>query len=292
MADLLTQAVMVKRFFCLYFFPVLSFSFSFEQQGVEPCEISVLHFLNYMRAGGGPLSCAEVVNGAQEERVVGGTNQITMKLAEMIQKRGGRVLLSHPVVEIEQNTKQVRIQTKNGSLYTADFVIVAIPPNQCCKIEYKPPLSVERQMVCHGWSVLLAFSQTHLSPFLCSSVRAVTWAHTSRAFSSTRELFGERKGCQEKCCAQLMTLKSFLLCLHMMPLLKETLSNQFQLLLPSLLARDFTIGQRYGFVSTSVLLLSKVSFLLFFSFPPARNQWSKEEEQLQLTWHSSLEMRH
>lgn len=103
----------------------------------EPHEISLLSVLWYIHSGGGISRLSETSNGAQEQKFVGGSQQLSDKLAETLD---GSVKLSCPVVSIKQTETEVQLTDKHGRTYTADYVILAVPPPLLCKITFDPPL--------------------------------------------------------------------------------------------------------------------------------------------------------
>lgn len=106
----------------------------------DPSELSFLHFLFYLRSGGGFLRLAEVVNGAQETRVHGGMQAICERMASEL---GERVLLSAPVRAIRQSDSEVTVVTDRGAFDSAR-VIVAVPPLLAGQIDYSPELPSAR----------------------------------------------------------------------------------------------------------------------------------------------------
>ena len=51
----------------------------------DPCEISFLYFLFYLKSGGGSyMRMVDANNGAQEEKLVGGTQQVSEGLGKFI----------------------------------------------------------------------------------------------------------------------------------------------------------------------------------------------------------------
>lgn len=109
----------------------------------DPAELSFLHFLFYLRSGGGFLRLAEVVNGAQETRAHGGMQAVSERMAEEL---GERVLLSTPVRAIQQADTGVAVITDRG-IFEGDRVIVAIPPVLTGQIEYSPELPSAREQL-------------------------------------------------------------------------------------------------------------------------------------------------
>jgi len=116
--------------------------------GAEAKDISILYLLTYIRSGKGPLSLAEVKNGAQQDKLIGGSNQVSWKLATLIEEKGGKVLLNHPVIHIQQSESSgVVITTANGQQFKSKYAILAIPPTQTSSIEFVPPFSYDRQLL-------------------------------------------------------------------------------------------------------------------------------------------------
>lgn len=105
----------------------------------EPYETSLLSFLWYIKQCGGTKRINTTKNGAQERKFVGGSQQISEKLA---QKLGdGTVIKNCTVVGINQESKDhVLIQTLQGKEYKANYVILACPPIIQMKIHFQPSL--------------------------------------------------------------------------------------------------------------------------------------------------------
>ncbi|GMV93663.1 MAG: putative flavin-containing monoamine oxidase AofH [Candidatus Hydrogenedentota bacterium] len=106
----------------------------------DPAELSFLHFLFYLRSGGGFLRLAEVINGAQETRVHGGMQAICERMA---QELGERVLMNAPVRAIRQSDTRVSVVTDRGA-FEGERVIVAVPPVLAGQIDYSPELPPAR----------------------------------------------------------------------------------------------------------------------------------------------------
>ncbi|XP_050391107.1 amine oxidase [flavin-containing], partial [Patella vulgata] len=104
----------------------------------EPCEISLLWCLWYTKSAAGTRRINATENGAQERKFVGGSQQISIKMAQKIGK--DHVLLERPVSKIEQKEKDVIVYDLNGNTYTGKYVIIAAPLPLQNKIVYEPPL--------------------------------------------------------------------------------------------------------------------------------------------------------
>lgn len=90
----------------------------------EPSELSLLHFLFYVKSNTSLELLISTTRGAQERRVVGGTHQISERLAEGL---GEVVRLGRRVTRIVQNDEHVHVHADGGDV-TARRVIVTIPP--------------------------------------------------------------------------------------------------------------------------------------------------------------------
>ncbi len=111
--------------------------------GAEPCDLSMLHFLFYLRSGGGLVRLIEIENGAQERRFVGGAQSIAVKLAERL---GDRIRRSAPVRRITQDAKGVVVHADDVDV-RARRVVVAVPPVLAARIEYAPALPAMRDQL-------------------------------------------------------------------------------------------------------------------------------------------------
>jgi monoamine oxidase len=110
----------------------------------ESYEISVLHFLTYVAAGGSLEELAEAENGAQQDRVAGGAFQIARRMAESLPE--GSVALGVPATSITQQDGTVRIRS-DGVEWTARRAIVAIAPPLIDRIAFDPALPSDRSAI-------------------------------------------------------------------------------------------------------------------------------------------------
>jgi monoamine oxidase len=117
--------------------------------GQEPRDLSLLYVLFYLAASGDESHPGtfernfQTAEGAQEERFVGGSQQIALKVAEQL---GGGVVLGAHVRQITQDAKGVKIFLDKGRV-SAKQVIVAIPPALTARIDYEPLLPVLRDQL-------------------------------------------------------------------------------------------------------------------------------------------------
>jgi monoamine oxidase len=109
----------------------------------EPRDVSFLYFLSYLRWGQGLDRLISIPNGAQQDRFVGGAQQISERMAADL---GDRVRLNTPVLAIEQKTDGVVVRTPAGDV-AGHRVIVAIPPVLAGRIHYNPSLPAARDQL-------------------------------------------------------------------------------------------------------------------------------------------------
>ncbi|XP_048885557.1 amine oxidase [flavin-containing] B-like [Brienomyrus brachyistius] len=103
----------------------------------EPHEVSVLWFLWYVKQCGGTRRIFSTSNGGQERKFVGGSGQISERIAEQLR---GSVMLNQPVVRVSQNAEGVSVETLTGDKYKGGYIISAIPPGLTMNIHYEPGL--------------------------------------------------------------------------------------------------------------------------------------------------------
>jgi len=96
--------------------------------------------LHYARCAGGFMPLLDVKNGAQQDRVE--AYQFCRCMAKDL---GDKVLLNQAVQTIFQDENSVKVATDGNKIFTAKFVVLAIPPILCEKITYNPPLPIPRQ---------------------------------------------------------------------------------------------------------------------------------------------------
>mmetsp|Transcript_7398 Transcript_7398/g.16778 ORF Transcript_7398/g.16778 Transcript_7398/m.16778 type:complete len:464 (+) Transcript_7398:78-1469(+) len=115
--------------------------------GCEPCEISFLYFLFYVKSNGGLMMLLDIEGGAQEKRIVNGSQQVSELLVERIGT--SKVLLNSPVIHIDYSERTAHVTTMDGQLFHSDTVILACPPSLITRhIRFTPelPLSKERSI--------------------------------------------------------------------------------------------------------------------------------------------------
>jgi monoamine oxidase len=119
--------------------------------GAEPGEMSLLHVLFYVRSGHGFDTLMDVEGGAQQDRIVGGSQLLATAIAERL---AGAVELGTPVGRIAE--RDGAVDAEAGALTArAKRAIVAIPPSLRAGIEFEPGLGpAQRQLserIVPGW---------------------------------------------------------------------------------------------------------------------------------------------
>jgi monoamine oxidase len=102
----------------------------------EPEDVSLLHVLFYIRSAGSFEALVDTEGGAQDSRVVGGTQLISIRMAEEL---GDRVRLGAPVRRIEHGARGVAVHA-GGAVARGRRAIVAMPPVLAGRIAYDPPM--------------------------------------------------------------------------------------------------------------------------------------------------------
>ncbi len=111
--------------------------------GVAPQQMSLLWMLHLVRSCGGFDAMLDVEGGAQQDRIVGGSQAICLRMAEGL---GDSVVLGSPVELIEQGPDGVRVGA-NGLVVSARRAVVAMPPALTTRIRFSPSLSAKRDQL-------------------------------------------------------------------------------------------------------------------------------------------------
>ncbi|HEU4362317.1 MAG TPA: flavin monoamine oxidase family protein [Mycobacterium sp.] len=115
--------------------------------GCEPDQISMLHAARYVAAGGGLDRLLGVKDGAQQDRFVGGSQQIAQALAIQL---GDRVVTGAPVRHIEWTAAGVAVHTDLGRADAAS-AIVAVAPAHRAGIAFAPALPDVHRRLARVW---------------------------------------------------------------------------------------------------------------------------------------------
>ncbi len=107
----------------------------------EPEDVSLLHVLFYIRSAGSLEILTDTEGGAQQDRIVGGSQLISLRMAEQL---GSAVVeLSTPVRAIRHSDAGVTVVSDRLTV-DAKRAIVAVPPTLAGRISYDPPLPAIR----------------------------------------------------------------------------------------------------------------------------------------------------
>ena len=108
--------------------------------GAEPTELSAQWVSAYAAAAGGDLlDLAAIEGGAQQTRLVGGTQAIAVALAADLD-----VALSRPVERIARDPHGVTVTARDGETCRAGHVVVAVPAPLAERIDFEPRLPATR----------------------------------------------------------------------------------------------------------------------------------------------------
>jgi monoamine oxidase len=104
----------------------------------EPEDVSLLHFLFYVHSAGGLSTLVDSDGGAQQDRIVGGSQRLALELAARL---GDAVRLASPVERVEWGT-----EVRAGGV-TARRAVIAVPPTMVLRIAFDPPLPARRDQL-------------------------------------------------------------------------------------------------------------------------------------------------
>jgi monoamine oxidase len=137
--------------------------------GAEPREVSLLFALFYIAASGDPKHPGtfqrnfNTRGGAQQDRFVGGSQRLPLKLAARL---GEIVALRTPVRSVAQTRSGVTVVSDRITV-SAKRVVVAIPPTLAGRIAYDPILPFERDQLTqrYGQGTLTKVAAVYHEPF-------------------------------------------------------------------------------------------------------------------------------
>jgi len=113
---------------------------------VEPRDVSMLYLLFYVHSGGGLSSMLSTAGGAQQDRIVGGSQAIALGMAREL---GSRILYNSPVQAIKQDTYGVTV-SGSGFNVRAQHAVMAMAPWMASRLNYEPldgPTQLRLQMM-------------------------------------------------------------------------------------------------------------------------------------------------
>jgi len=117
--------------------------------GAEPGDLSLLFILAYVASAGNEHNVGtlerlmNVRGGAQQSRIVGGSQIVSQKVAAAL---GNRVVLNAPVRSITQTGTGVTV-VSDALTVTAQRAVVAVPPTLAARIDYAPLLPPARDLL-------------------------------------------------------------------------------------------------------------------------------------------------
>lgn len=109
----------------------------------EPEDLSALWVVHYVAAAGGLDALINTEGGAQQDRIVGGSQRIALELAAEL---GDRITLGAPVTEIDWDADQVRVRA-GVTTVSARRAVIAVPPALCARIRFSPGLPGDRNQL-------------------------------------------------------------------------------------------------------------------------------------------------
>ncbi|HTZ30073.1 MAG TPA: flavin monoamine oxidase family protein [Streptosporangiaceae bacterium] len=119
----------------------------------EPEDMSALWALFYIHSGGGVDSLINTAGGAQQDRIVGGSQRIALELAAAL---GDRVVTGAPVTEVAWDGSGV-LARAGGTQVRARRAVLAVPPPLAARVRFDPGLPAERDQLTQrmpmGWTI-------------------------------------------------------------------------------------------------------------------------------------------
>jgi monoamine oxidase len=103
----------------------------------QPEDMSLLHVLFYIHSAGSLEMLFETEGGAQQDRFVGGSQLVPLRMAEALGEE--RLVLGAPVRRIEHSQDGVTVHA-DGTVVRGRRAIVAVAPTLAARIAYDPPL--------------------------------------------------------------------------------------------------------------------------------------------------------
>ena len=103
----------------------------------QPEDMSLLHVLFYIHSAGSLEMLFDTEGGAQQDRFVGGSQLVPIRLAERLGEQ--RLILGAPVRRVSHGPGGVTVEA-DGHSVTAKRAIVAIAPTLAGRLAYDPPL--------------------------------------------------------------------------------------------------------------------------------------------------------
>lgn len=106
----------------------------------EPSDLSLLHAAFYSKSGKDLETLMAVDQGAQQDRIDGGSALIAERLADRVHDAGGHVRLGQVARTIAHGEDSVTVTTRGGELFSGSHMIITLPPTLAGRLEYEPAL--------------------------------------------------------------------------------------------------------------------------------------------------------
>ncbi|MFN3714028.1 MAG: flavin monoamine oxidase family protein [Alcanivoracaceae bacterium] len=114
----------------------------------HPDDISLLHALFYLRAGGGLEKLTSSAGGAQQDRIEGGMQGLADSWAEDL-RSDVDIRFETPVRAVEQTADGVIVHTDKG-VFAASRVISTLPPVLSLEVDFRPGMPDVRRQWCEA----------------------------------------------------------------------------------------------------------------------------------------------
>lgn len=137
--------------------------------GCEPRDVSYFYAVTYVAGAGNETNVGtferllDVKGGAQQSRIVGGSQLVALNVAKAL---GSRVQLNQAVRSIKQSSTGVEVRT-DTLVVSARQVVVALPPPIAARLLYSPSLPADRDRImqrCY-MGALMKVEAVYATPF-------------------------------------------------------------------------------------------------------------------------------
>ncbi|CAG0881165.1 unnamed protein product, partial [Darwinula stevensoni] len=108
----------------------------------DPCQVSLLWYLWYVRCADGMFRIWNCHGGAQERKILGGSQQMSLRIAQLL--GDSRVVLNATVTKVSQVESGVEVTTLDGRMFSGTHAIMALPIPQQQRIHFRPHLRAIR----------------------------------------------------------------------------------------------------------------------------------------------------
>jgi monoamine oxidase len=131
--------------------------------GADSGDISLLFALWYVNAAGGFNPLIDVEGGAQQDRFVGGSQLVALRMADAL---GDRVMLNAPVGRVAWDGDGVHVDA-GATTVAAKRAVVAMAPALCARIAFEPGVGPARTQLAQRmpWGSYLKCTAVYDEPF-------------------------------------------------------------------------------------------------------------------------------